>query len=136
MVHVSSWARAGLVAVAAMVAVTSVLPVLAANDEMAQVLIGATTTVQLDGNPSTGYSWSYDAAASEGADLVSVEDAGSSGPALEPGQRPVLGAPKKQSFRVTGVAEGAAKLVFRYARAGGEAEKTQEIVVEVITPSE
>lgn len=109
---------------------------LAANDETAQVNVGATTTLELDGNPSTGYSWGFDAGASENADLVTVVDAGYGAAAADPGKRPVLGAPKKQKFEVTGIAAGEAKLVFRYARAGGEPEKTEERVVEVIAASE
>ena len=49
------------------------------------------------------------------------------------GARPVLGAPKKQKFEVTGVAAGEAKLVFNYVKSGDAAPaKTAEYVVEVI----
>jgi predicted secreted protein len=113
------------------------VPASAANDETAQVAVGATTTLELDGNPSTGYSWVFDAGASENADLVTVSDAGyGAAGGGDPGKRPVLGAPKKQKFEVTGVAVGEAKLVFHYARAGGEPEKTEERVVEVLGASE
>lgn len=111
-------------------------PARAANDETAQVSVGATTMLELDGNPSTGYSWAFDAGASENAELVTVVDGGYAAAAADPGKRPVLGAPKKQKFEVTGVAAGEAKLVFHYARAGGEPEKTEVRVVEVIASSE
>ncbi|AHB50120.1 hypothetical protein W911_08580 [Hyphomicrobium nitrativorans NL23] len=109
----------------------------AANDENPQVSVGATTTLELDGNPSTGYRWVLDVAASENTEIVTVEDAGYAKPATEPGKRPVLGAPSKQRFQVTGVASGEAMLVFYYVRSGDEApSKTQEFLVEVIGGNE
>jgi predicted secreted protein len=108
-------------------------PGFAANDETLQVSVGASTTLELDGNPSTGYTWVFDADASANGDLVTVADQGYAAAAAEPGKRPVLGAPKKQIFEVTGVAAGEAKLVFNYVRGGDSAPaKSAEYVVEVI----
>lgn len=105
----------------------------AANDETLQVSVGASATVELDATPSTGFSWVLDAGASENAERVTVADQGFAAPAAEPGKRPLLGAPKKQKFEVTGVAAGEAKLVFNYVKAGEDAPaKTVEYVVEVI----
>jgi inhibitor of cysteine peptidase len=133
--RISGRRHCALLALVALLA-AGLAPAWAANDETAQVAVGATTTIEIDGNPSTGYSWSLDAGASENADLVTVTDAGYAAAEVEPGKRPVLGAPKKQKFEVTGVAPGEAKLVFGYARAGGTPEKTQEFVVEVLGASE
>lgn len=116
----------------------AVVPALAANDETLQVLVGASTTVELDGNPSTGYSWVLDESGSTNAELVRVDDLRSEAAApAEPGKRPVLGAPKTQRFQVTGVVPGEATLKFDYVR-GGQAEpaKSVEVVVEVIGGSD
>ncbi len=126
--------RAGAVIGVLIAAVLSMMPAsIAANDETLQVSVGVSATLELDGNPSTGYSWVYDEGASENAGLVTVADQGYAAAAAEPGKRPVLGAPKKQKFEVTGVEAGEAKLVFNYVRSGdAAAAKTAEYVVEVI----
>lgn len=126
--------RAGAVLGVILAAAGAMIPAsFAANDETLQVSVGATTTLELDGNPSTGFSWVLDAGASANAELVTVADQGYSAAATEPGKRPLLGAPKKQKFEVTGVAAGEAKLVFNYVKAGEDAPaKTAEYVVEVI----
>lgn len=126
----------GAVAAVAFLLVAGLAPGRAANDETLQVMVGATTTIELDGNPSTGYAWVLDAAGSENADLVSLADQGYAAAAAEPGKRPVLGAPKKQRFAVTGVAAGEAKLKFDYVRSTGEAAKSVDVVVEVLGASE
>ena len=135
----TSVVRGGCVAVLVWAALATGLavPGHAANDETPQVGVGATTTLELDGNPTTGYRWVLDAEASGNADLVAVEDGGYAAPEAEPGKRPVLGAPKKQRFLVTGVAPGEAMLVFRYVRSGDDAPaKTAEFLVEVIAVRE
>ncbi len=124
-------------ATAALIMGSALPPAHAANDENPQVAVGATTTLELDGNPSTGYRWVLDVAASDNTEIVTVEDAGYAKPNAEPGKRPVLGAPSKQRFQVTGVSPGEAMLVFYYVRSGDEApSKTQEFLVEVIGGSE
>lgn len=128
-------ARRGAAAVVFLL-VVGLAPGFAANDETLQVMVGATTTIELDGNPSTGYSWVLDAAGSANAELVSLADQGYAAAVPEPGKRPVLGAPKKQRFEVTGVAAGEAKLKFDYVRSTGEAAKSVDVVVEVIGASE
>ena len=67
---------------------------------------------------------------------LAVLGSGCRAAAPEPGKRPVLGAPKKQRFEVTGVAAGEAKLKFDYVRSTGEAAKSVDVVVEVIGASE
>ena len=129
--------RLSIFAAIAAVVMASGLAAHAANDENPQVAVGATTTLELDGNPSTGYRWVLDVAASENAELVTVEDAGFASAKAEPGKRPVLGAPQKQRFEVTGVSPGDATLVFYYLRSGDETPaKTQEFLVEVLGASD
>ena len=123
-------------AAAVFLLVAGLAPGFAANDETLQVMVGATATIELDGNPSTGYSWVLDPAGSENAELVSLADQGYAAAVPEPGKRPVLGAPKKQRFEVTGVAAGEAKLKFDYVRSTGEVAKSVDVVVEVIGASE
>lgn len=134
--RIAAGVRAGAVASALVAALFAGRAGQAANDEIPQVHVGATTTIELDGNPSTGYAWVLDAAESENAGLVTVEDAASAPTADEPGKRPVLGAPKKQRFNVTGVSAGTAKLKFNYVRLGGESAKSTDVVVEVLAVSE
>lgn len=137
MLKLVEWSGCGRVLAALALAFSLAVPAHAANDENPQVGVGATTTLELEGNPSTGYAWVLDAQASENADLVTVKDAGYATPSAEPGARPVLGAPKKQRFEVTGVAPGQAMLVFGYVRSGDAAPaKTLEFLVEVIAVSE
>jgi predicted secreted protein len=94
-----------------------------------QVSVGGTATVQLDGNPSTGYAWVLDGVPG----IVKVDLLGYSKPQPAPGERPKLGAPQKFQALVTGVEPGSATLVFKYVRGhGGEPAKTQEVAVEVV----
>jgi inhibitor of cysteine peptidase len=122
--------RAATIAAAAVFLVT---PLGARAQEALSVQVNESTIVELDGNPSTGYSWQLDDGASEGGELVKVEDLGYVKRELKPGERPVLGAPSKYQFRVTGLEAGAVKLVFNYVRAHEAAPgKTQEVSIEVL----
>jgi predicted secreted protein len=108
-------------------------PFAARAQEALTVQLNETTTVALDGNPSTGYGWQLDDGASESANLVQVEDLGYTKRELAPGERPVLGAPSKYQFRVTGLEVGTAKLVFNYVRGHDPAPgKTQSVSIEVM----
>ncbi len=123
--------RAATIAAAVMM---SAAPLTAARaQEALSVQVNESTTVELDGNPSTGYSWQLDDGASEGGELVKVEDLGYVKRELKPGERPVLGAPSKYQFRVTGLEAGAVKLVFNYVRGRETAPgKTQEVSIEIL----
>src|SRR5262245_26835483 len=121
--------RAAPIAVAV---IMSVAPFTAHAQEALTVQLNETTTVELDGNPSTGYRWQLDDGASESANLVQVDDVGYAKRELAPGERPVLGAPSKYQFRVTGLEVGTAKLVFSYVRGQEPApSKTQSVAIEV-----
>ena len=52
---------------------------------------------------------------------------------LKPGERPLIGAPSKYQFRVTGLEAGTVKLVFTYVKGRDTPPaKTQEVTVEVV----
>lgn len=110
----------------------AVMPLTCARADPLVVQLNEMTTVELDGNPSTGFRWEFDATASENANLVGVEDLGYAKRELAPGQRPVLGAPSKYQFRVTGAEVGTAKLVFNYIKGGDAPAKTQDVSIEVM----
>jgi len=111
----------------------SVVPLAVRAQDVLSVPVSESTTVELDGNPSTGYRWELDDGASEGGELVKVEDLGYAKRELAPGERPLLGAPSKYQFRVTGLEAGSVKLVFNYVRSGDTAPgKTQEVAIEVV----
>lgn len=71
---------------------------------------GASTTLRLKENPSTGYSWRLDTAASESLDRVAVSDGGHKRGAEMPG------APGEHVWIIKGVAPGAATIAFAYQR--------------------
>jgi predicted secreted protein len=100
-----------------------------AQDTHLQISVGDAETVQLDGNPSTGYAWVVEAVPK----IVTVDALGYAKPELKPGERPKLGAPAKFQMLISGVAPGTATLVFKYVRGqGGAPAKTQEVAVEVV----
>jgi predicted secreted protein len=126
-------ARAVLATVAAAVALTLGAAGAMAQSEPQQVQVNESITVELDGNPSTGYRWELDDGASEDSNLVKVEDLGYAKRELKPGERPLLGAPSKYQFRITGLEAGTAKRLFMYVRDKSTPPgKTQEVAVEVI----
>jgi predicted secreted protein len=123
---------AALITVAALAAI--VMPdEVRAQATPIQITAGDTTTLELDGNPSTGYTWVLQDAPREYFQFVSVDVLGYSKPALKPGERPLLGAPKKFQVLVTGIDAGRAVLVFNYMKAGTPTPaKTQEFAIEVL----
>jgi predicted secreted protein len=98
-----------------------------------QVYTDASTVIELPGNPSTGYSWVLDDGASEGPEFVKVEDLGYAMKELKEGERPVLGAPQQQQFRISGLEVAHVKLVFLYVKSRDTPPaKTEEIAIEVV----
>lgn len=96
--------------------------------EMRGLKIGQSFVYKLAGNPSTGYTWRVSAGESQNANILSIEDLGSSPP-----ERPLLGAPQEHNFRVTASAAGNAKVVFEYVQPWiGKAEKRDTLTVEVM----
>jgi predicted secreted protein len=125
--------RAVLASVAAAVALTLGAAAASAQSAPLQVNVNDSTTVELDGNSTTGYRWELDDGASESGDLVKVEDLGYVKRELKPGERPLMGAPSKYQFRVTGLEAGNVKLVFTYVKGRDTPPaKTQDVTIEVI----
>lgn len=90
-------------------AAVCVSPALAAQTQ--RLASGASTLLTLSENPSTGYSWQLDQAASRGiGSRVSIEDRGHQAGAALPG------APGVHQWTVRGVSPGRAKVVFVYRR--------------------
>jgi inhibitor of cysteine peptidase len=117
-------------AVATLAAATSVIA--AGPKDLAR---GDGTVLELPGNPSTGYSWRLDAAKSENASIVTIEDLGYVKSDPPPGEKRRMGAPAPYHFRITGVAEGTAKLVFEYVQPWvGKPGKTEELTLHVTAP--
>jgi predicted secreted protein len=77
-------------------------------------LLGGDITLSLPANPSTGYQWVLDEAASTGLDLVRLEDRGH-GPPVS-GQ---IGAPAEKLFAAVCRAPGPVRLVFDYVSPDG-----------------
>jgi predicted secreted protein len=124
--------RAVLASVAAAVALT-LGAAASAQSAPLQVNVNDSTTVELDGNSTTGYRWELDDGASESGDLVKIEDLGYVKRELKPGERPLMGAPSKYQFRVTGLEAGNVKLVFTYVKGRDTPPaKTQDVTIEVI----
>ena len=104
--------------------VTAVLVAFAATPASAakekKLRTGQSFEFQLEGNPSTGYKWVLDEAASEGLDLVAIESLGYAGRKKSSGKL-IVGAPEPFVFRITCEAKGFAHLLFNYIGPGGGA---------------
>lgn len=97
-----------------------------------QITAGDTVTLELDGNPSTGYTWVLQSG-QEHLSLITVQSLGYVKPASKPGTRPVLGAPQKFQVLVTALSAGQARLVFDYVKAGeAKPARTAEFAIEIL----
>jgi predicted secreted protein len=81
-------------------------------------------------NPSTGYGWQIDKAASSGLDSIDIEDLGTS-PQPQSNGQPLIGAPVIRSWLVTAHKPGNAQLVLSYARPPEPPEKTHVFHFEI-----
>ncbi len=72
---------------------------------------GASTTIVLQENPSTGFKWRLNKAQSTHLGIVHVIDRG-----YQAGQNGLIGAPGSHIWEVTARAPGIASVVFTYAR--------------------
>ncbi|WP_171946454.1 protease inhibitor I42 family protein [Hyphomicrobium sp. CS1GBMeth3] len=98
-----------------------------------QISVGETATLQLDGNPSTGYTWVMQDGAQQYFSIITVQALGYAKPAVKPGERPLLGASQKYQVLVTGLAAGQANLVFDYVKSGDpKPARTSEFAIEVL----
>ena len=97
-----------------------------------QLTVGDTTTLLLDGNPSTGYVWELEDPQGE-AGCVSVDVLGYVKKDRAAGERPVLGAPQTFQVLVTGRKPCTAALGFKYVRSGTpEPASRREFSIEVL----
>lgn len=76
--------------------------------------VGETWTFELEGNPSTGYQWRVNKAASSGLGLIRLDSVGYTADRKTKPERVGVSAPFK--FRVTGLKPGRARLVLDYSR--------------------
>lgn len=107
----------GAVAVAVLVAAATLwFELLAAGSAAADpanqlIRVGASATLCLRGNPSTGYRWQLNRSASTGLDAVSVASLG-----YARSRARMVGAPASFCFRIKGRKLGTATLRFDYVR--------------------
>ena len=73
---------------------------------------GESTTVALEENVTTGYSWRYDPARSTDPDCVTIADLGHE----RRGGEPAVGAPGLHRWQLTAVSRGRAAIRFVYQR--------------------
>jgi inhibitor of cysteine peptidase len=98
----------------------------AAAGEALRLRPGARTTLRLTENPSTGYTWRLDAAASAGLDHVAVEDGG------HQRGRNMPGAPGQRLWTLRALTPGTATVAFAYQRPWEPAPvETRVFIIEV-----
>jgi len=105
-------------------------------DDTAQTLhlaVGGDASFTLQENPSTGYRWHLDTAASSQLALIEVSDAGyvqnSSGDVVH---QPMVGVPGQRSFRIVARQPGTAIAVFAYLRDWEKLAPAQRHTVTVV----
>jgi len=96
---------------AAIAAILLELSAVRAGEGRLSLAVGAAQAIEFVENPSTGYVWRFDRAASENPAIVRVGEGGFTPSGGEP-DRPLVGAPGQRHFRVEAVAAGRARLVF------------------------
>jgi len=79
--------------------------------------LGSSWEFQVAGNPSTGYSWQLNAAASNGLDLIKLKSLGYASGKKRPG---MVGTPAPFRFRITCIKPGYADLWFQYVGPTGK----------------
>jgi inhibitor of cysteine peptidase len=103
------------VAVLSVAAMTTLSSPGAATASGPTIKSGQSYEFQFDGNPSTGYKWQLNEAASSGLDIVRIEVLGYDRPLSK-----LIGAPAPFVFRLTCMAEGFVELQFDYVSPGSE----------------
>jgi len=81
------------------------------SSEAIRLVVGATKTISLEENPSTGFRWQINTAQSANFGAVRLNDLG-----YRRGSRQLIGAPGVHRWRIKGRAAGNAQIVFDYAR--------------------
>jgi len=91
---------------------------------------GRLRTVTLPENPSTGYTWAIDRAASRGLGAIAISDGGHKRGRAAPGGPP--GAPGERLWTIRALAPGHAEIVFVYRRPWEPAPaETRRVAVDV-----
>lgn len=95
-------------------------------DEVIRLSLGASRTIELPENPSTGYTWRIDRAASEGLDRLAITDGGHRRGANMPG------APGKHRWTIRASKAGRATIRFDYQRPWEPAPvETRSVAIDV-----
>ena len=101
--------------------------------ETLRLAVGGDASFTLQENPSTGYRWHLDTAASSQLALIEVSDAGyvqnSSGDVVH---QPMVGVPGRRSFRIVARQPGTAIAVFAYLRDWEKLAPAQRHTVTVV----
>lgn len=85
------------------------------SEDRRQATVGNAFEIVLQANPSTGYDWAIDTGTSDGLAQIAIEDLGLGSGSGE-GQRPLVGAPRTRSWRMTPTAPGLVRIVLAYRR--------------------
>jgi inhibitor of cysteine peptidase len=98
-----------------------------AADQTVRLAPHASSVIELQENPSTGYRWSIDAGASVNLSILRIGDLGFS----QSGSAHPIGAPGVHRWRVEAVSTGSASIVFVYRRSWEQAPgRRHEVAVE------
>lgn len=112
-------------------AASAPMPLIETN-ETVRVLVGQARVVRLSENPSTGYTWRIDPAASSNIGIVRITDRGFIRH-LRFGNR--VGAPGIHGFRFTGLAPGTARVTLLSVRPSDPANPARRHVLTIeVTP--
>lgn len=104
-----------------------------AGDRALKLVVGQTTTVSLEENPSTGYQWQIDFAAGSNISIIHVTDNGFSQEAA--GNHPLVGAPGIHSWTIEATGSGTAIVVFVYRREWEATPVRRRVVTIEASPS-
>jgi inhibitor of cysteine peptidase len=96
------------------------------SKETVSLAVGASTTIALGENPSTGYAWRVDTAQSTNLGIVRVIDRG-----YRAGKSGLLGAPGSHRWQISAQAPGTARVVFAYSRPWEQAAPAETKTVDV-----
>lgn len=108
-----------LLAIVVASAALATLPATVRADETAETLrlaVGGGANVTLTENPSTGYRWRLDDAASNHLDLIEISDAGYVQGNGDGAHQQMVGVPGRHSYRIVARQPGTAVVVFDYVR--------------------
>ena len=101
-------------------------------NETVALAVGASKTIALSENPSTGYRWQLNTAQSSNLAIVRVIDAG-----YQAGRSGLIGEPGSHRWRIQAQAPGTATIVFASSRPWEHGAPAETYIVEVdVTPGQ